>query len=314
MRRLIVLIVLLLVAAALAVVSALDADSANGFDLSGSLVPADEIHRGGPPRDGIPALDEPVFQDAAAAALRPDARVLGLVIDGIGKAYPIAIMNWHEVVNDRFGEQTVTVTFCPLCGTGVAFATGDGDDGLRFGVSGLLFNSDVLLYDRQTESLWSQLMMQAVSGPKRGERLRPLPLAHTSWAAWQRTHPDTLVLSRDTGHFRDYDRDPYAGYREARGLYFPVTARSSRFHPKERVLGVEIDGRFKAYPFSELARGGERSVNDRIGGSAIRVEYDRVAESASAFAADGTPLPAVTSFWFAWYAFHPDTEVYQRQL
>lgn len=284
----------------------------NGFDLDGSLVPANQIHAGGPPRDGIPAIDEPSFVDAGGAGfLADDDRVLGLLHRGQARAYPIAILNWHEVVNDRIGDDPIAVTYCPLCGTGVAFDVDGGGGSSEFGVSGLLYNSDVLLYDRATESLWSQLMMQAISGPRRGERLTPLPIDHTSWRAWRERHPDTLVLSTDTGFDRDYARDPYAGYTDSRSVYFPLSSRSRRYHPKEQVLGVERDGQFRAYPFAELSRADGGVVDDRFAGRPIRVRFDADARSAQAFDADGRVLPAVTSFWFAWFAFHPQTEVWE---
>lgn len=284
----------------------------NGFDLGNSLVPADQIHLGGPPRDGIPAIDDPRFVSASEAGfLADDDRVLGLLHEGEARAYPIAIMNWHEVVNDRLGSEPVAVTFCPLCGTGVAFAARSASRELTFGVSGLLYNSDVLLYDRQTESLWSQLMMQAITGDAKGERLTPLPLHHTSWKAWRDEHPDSLVMSTDTGYVRDYRRDPYAGYANDRSLLFPVSRQSRRYHPKERVLGLEIEGRYKAYPFAELAKTGRRQITDHFAGRRVSIRFDP--DSASARAVDdmGRALPGVTSFWFAWYTFHPDTEVFQ---
>lgn len=283
----------------------------NGFDLGDSLIPADEILSGGPTKDGIPAIDAPRFVEATQAGfLADDDRVLGLVREGTVRAYPIAIMNWHEVVNDRFGDTSVAITYCPLCGTGVAFTAPDSGSELTFGVSGLLYNSDVLLYDRQTDSLWSQLLMQAVTGPAKGRRLTPLPLEHTSWGAWRRAHPNTRVLSTETGYVRDYGRNPYAGYALDDRLYFPVGRESRRYHPKEQVLGVEIDGRFKAYPFVELARSGQTEIDDDIDGQRLRIRFDADNRSAVAFDADGRPLPAVTGFWFAWFAFHPDTAVF----
>ena len=286
----------------------------NGFDLTGSLVPAEQIHPGGPSRDGIPAIDRPQLIPAKRADfIEPEDRVLGLARAGDAKAYPIAIMNWHEIVNDRLGGERVAVTYCPLCGTGVAFAAKARGPELSFGVSGLLYNSDVLLYDRQTESLWSQIKRQAISGPMRGEKLEVVPLTQTTWRAWQEEHPDTLVLSDDTGHDRDYGRDPYAGYAAERGLYFPVAAKSRRYHPKERVLGLDIGGRFKAYPFAELSRMGAEEFNDSFAGRALRIHFDLANKTARAFEADGNQLPGIVGFWFAWYAFHPDTEVFSAK-
>ena len=287
------------------------ATTLNGFDLRGALVPVEAIQRGGPPKDGIPAIDRPRFVPADRSGLKPGDRVLGLAIEGIARAYPIRILNWHEVVNDRFGERDVLVSYCPLCGTGIAFDGRVGPQRTSFGVSGLLYNSDVLLYDRATDSLWSQILGQAVTGPLKGRRLMPLPMAHTSWADWRRRHPDTVVLSTDTGHARDYARDPYAGYEQVQRLMFDVQHRDERFGPKEWVLGVVIDGRAKAYPFSVLdsAVGADGEMRDRVAGRSLRIRFDREHRSAMAFDADGTPLPSVMAYWFAWVAFHPRTEV-----
>lgn len=285
----------------------------NGFDLAGALVPAGEILPGGPERDGIPAIDRPRFLPASAAGdLKPEDRVLGLRLNGQARAYPIAILNWHEIVNDRFGDMPVAVTYCPLCGTGMAFRAAASGKPLQLGVSGLLYNSDVLLYDRQSESLWSQIDRRAISGPHKGERLAAIPLEHTTWADWRRRQPYTLVLSRDTGETRDYDRDPYAGYEDERGLYFPVRFKAQGYHPKERVLGLEVDGRFKAYPFAELAKT-DGEVRDRLGATPFVVRFDAEHANATAEDAQGRPIPALVGYWFAWYAFHPDTLVYKAK-
>jgi hypothetical protein len=285
----------------------------NGFDLTGVLVPESKILSGGPPRDGIPAIDTPRFVAAAAASfLKENERVLGIRRHGISKAYPIAILNWHEIVNDEFAGEPVAVTYCPLCGTGIAYRARAGDETLTFGVSGLLYNSDMLLYDRKTRSLWSQIMRQAVSGPMKGTKLEAIPIDHTRWSDWRQRHPDTLVLSTETGYQRDYSRSPYLDYESSRKLWFPVPAQDDRYHPKEQVLGVEVDGSFKAYPFVELEKSAG-DVHDTLSGREIIVTYDRRNRAATAAFVDGDRLPAVTAFWFAWYAFHPDTGVYRAQ-
>lgn len=288
--------------------------SMNGFDLTNTLVPFEEIHAGGPPRDGIPAIDRPRFQDAEhAVELEPDDRVLGLVMHGSSRAYPIDILNWHEIVNDRFDQTPVIISYCPLCGTGMAFHARVDDETLSFGVSGLLYNSDLLLYDRETESLWSQIDRRAISGRYQGVRLRLLPMEHTTWEDWRSRHPATQVLTRGTGFARDYERSPYAGYEESNSLYFPVRFLTQGYHPKERVLGVEIDGRFKAYPFSELSKG-KGLVLDRFAQRQVRVRFDRQHQSARIEDEAGNPLPAVVAYWFAWYAFHPDTDIYRVKI
>ncbi len=284
----------------------------NGFDLGNSEIAPSKIYRGGPPRDGIPAIDQPRFLSVAEgeAQIQKDAWVLGVEVNGVSRAYPIAILNWHEIVNDRIGNQSFAVTYCPLCGSGVVFRVGEGDQQHHFGVSGLLYNSDVLLYDRESESLWSQLLGRAISGPRKGEKLQPLAVIHTRWEVWRRMYPETQLLSRETGFQRDYDRDPYAGYSDEAGLYFPVERLDRRYHPKERVIGVEVDGVFKGYPHSELSRANTPFV-DWINGVDIQVHYD--AGSGSGWITDlkGEHMVTVSAFWFAWAAFHPDTEVYR---
>ena len=230
-------------------------DPYNGFDLSSTTIPITQIHHGGPPRDGIPALENPDFIPANRADfLTADDRVLGLVRNGEARAYPLRILNYHEIVNHQISGESLLVTFCPLCGTGVAFSAVVDGSPSDFGVSGLLYNSDLLLYDRQTESLWSQITGKAIAGPMVGSRLQRLALTQTSWANWRARHPETLVLDVDTGHFRNYGRGPYFGYKQSEEVYFPLSHTDKRYHPKEQVIGLEIEGQFRAYPFVELSR------------------------------------------------------------
>ncbi len=287
------------------------ATSKNGFNLDGALIPADEIHFGGPPKDGIPSLDNPKFVPAQQARfLQPNDRVLALQRNGIAKAYPLRILNWHEIVNDQFGDESIVIVYCPLCGSGTASKAQIADQSLQFGVSGLLYNSDVLMFDRETQSLWSQIKARAVTGPLKGTLLPGVAVTHTSWADWLSRHPDTLVLSLETGFNRNYLANPYEGYEKESSIMFPVRFRSEGYHPKEQVLGLVLDGKAKAYPFVELAKtSGE--VNDELAGQPIQVRYNPTHQSAEVFDASGHALPGVALFWFAWYAFHPETAVYR---
>jgi len=292
---------------------AASAGPTNGFDLSNSTLPVEEILHGGPPRDGIPALSDPKLIVAAEADyLKPDDRIVGIVLKGEARAYPIAILNWHEIVNDEIGGHRFAVTYCPLCGTAVVFdATIDGRP-TDFGVSGLLYNSDVLLYDRETESLWSQILSQSIAGERVGKKLTPLPISHTSWRDWREKHPDTLVLSDDTGHFRDYQRDPYAGYEQSRYTYFAVNNEApDNYHPKEIVLGLGIDGVYKAYPFIELDKQGKTRFSDSVNGTRFDFEWDSNNRNITITDSDGKLVAGIQGFWFAWFAFHPDTEVFK---
>lgn len=290
------------------------AENKNGFDLSDTLIPQNEIFYGGPPRDGIPAINNPVYIRADQADdLSPEDKVLGIDIDGEARAYPIRILNWHEIVNDRIGNHSLAITFCPLCGTGIVFSRMTADDTIiRFGVSGLLYNSDMLLYDDITESLWSQILRKAISGPMKGQQLSTVPVRHTTWKDWKTRHPETLVLSTDTGFVRDYDRNPYAGYEDSRQTFFRVShIAPERYHPKEQVLGIEYQGQFRAYPFYELSKQGQQRFQDNIGDMAIWVHWDPQSEQAWITDHSGTEIPTITGFWFAWYTFHPETQLFR---
>ncbi len=287
------------------------ASTDNGFDLADPLVPAESIHAGGPPRDGIPALTDPDFVDRSAADyLAPTDRILGVHLNGQARAYPIRILNYHEIVNDRVGGRPIVVSYCPLCGSGMVFEAQVAGEARTFGVSGLLYNSDLLLYDRQSESLWSQVMAKAIAGPLKGKTLETPNVTHTTWRDWQARYPETRVLAQRTGYHRDYSSNPYPGYAESRALYFPVEARSARYHPKEEVLGVVVDGQAKAYPFSELSQRGGARVSDRLAGQSVTVHFDAENRSARIRGAQGERLHGVQLYWFAWKAFHPETEVY----
>jgi len=283
----------------------------NGFDLGEALIPADQIMSGEPPRDGIPAISQPQFVKAGEADfLRDGDRVLAVEVDGRAKAYPIRILNWHEIVNDEVGGVPVAVTYCPLCLTGVVYrSTVDGAN-LQFGVSGLLYNNNVLMYDRQTESLWSQLESRAISGPKKGTALETIPAAHTTWADWRSGHPDTLVMSTETGYRRDYSRDPYANYGDSERVMFPVSNSDDRLARKDWVGGVVIDGKAKAYPHKELAKT-DGEVEDSFAGRQLTIRYDPEARSLTVHGADGEEVTTIDSFWFSWAAFYPDTEVFR---
>jgi hypothetical protein len=282
------------------------------WDFSEHSIPLSEILSGGPGKDGIPAIDRPQFVPAAKADrtfLEDEDRIIALIVNGKKKAYPIKILNWHEIVNDSIGGSHVVVTFCPLCGTGMVFDANAAGRRLNFGVSGLLYQSDVLLYDSQTESLWSQIKQEAVTGKLTGTHLQLLPSTQTTWGAWKKQHPNTFVLSTKTGYSRNYERDPYEDYYDSRDVMFSVGKLNPRYHPKEQVIGVELDGLTKAYPFSELARV-KSPFKDKVGKKTVWVAYDAKSRTATVKDASGKELPSVVGFWFAWHAFHKNTQVY----
>lgn len=284
----------------------------SGFDYSKHSIPLDEIYDGGPGKDGIPAITQPRFVSASTAdkgLLKSHDRIIGFTHRGESRAYPIKILNWHEIVNDRVGGRSIAVTFCPLCGTGMVFDAMIKNRKITFGVSGLLYQSDMLMYDHQTESLWSQIRTEAVTGPLTGTRLKLLSSTQTTWKQWKKKYPKTKVLSDQTGYRRNYDRDPYAGYDKSPRLIFGVDNVSAKFHPKEKIIGIELGDTVKAYPFSELAKS-KGPVRDTIKKRKIIIHYDKSSETASIHDEKGEELPSVVGFWFAWYTFHPETTVY----
>ena len=296
---------------AITITSSVVAKELNGFNLSGSLIPVDEIFQGGPPRDGIPALNAPQFIPAHMNKnLQIDDYVMGIEIMGTSHAYPIRIMNWHEVVNDKINNKNIVVTYCPLCGSGMVFDASIYGKSLTFGVSGLLYNSDVLLYDKETQSLWSQLESRAVTGFYKGQKLESLPLQHTTWADWKNQFPQSKVLSFNTGFSRNYTRDPYAGYAETDQLFFPVKFRAHGIHPKQKVIGLVVDNKARAWPFNELQRN-KGNLVDKLANKMITIEYNAESNTARINDKNGRLLPATTLFWFAWAAFHPDTTIYK---
>ena len=185
---------------------------------------------------------------------------------------------------------------------------------LTFGVSGKLYRSGLLMFDRQTDSLWSQLLQQAITGPLTGKKLTMLPAEHTTWDAWRSRHPETLVLSPETGFKRDYGLDPYQRYREEGVPIFSrrgttTSRKPEKLKPMERVLGVQLNGVKKAYPFSALKKL-PPEVEDRMGPTPIRIHFDRKNESAFVTDWAGRVVPSVMLFWFAWVDFYPDTLVF----
>jgi hypothetical protein len=282
------------------------------FRMENLAIPHYDIVSGGPGKDGIPAIDNPRFESVRHNQwLQDDDIVIGLVHEGVAKAYPLRILNYHEVVNDEFAGDAIAITYSPLCGSAMAFRTDKGDyDPWQLAVSGLLYNNNPLFFDRQTESLWSQLTGEAVSGPVAGARLEQLPILRTTWADWQARQPETLVLSRETGFYRNYEVDAYEYYVSTDRLMFPVNHIDKRLPVKTLVLGIEIDGAYKAYPYAILPKSGSHVTEDQFNGQSIRIAYDPQAGTAYATNEDGQFLPTVTAYWFAWAAFHPDTEVH----
>ncbi len=233
-----------------------------------STIRVEEIQWGGVTVDGIPALDNATMIPAAEADyLKPEEPVFGISINGDNRAYPLRILDWHEMANDVVGGVPISLAYCTLCGAGIAF-DGRASDGetYTFGSSGFLYRSNKLMYDRQTRTLWNQLTGEPVLGTLvgTGVTLDLQPVVVTSWADWLAQHPDTRVLDLDTGFSRPYEPGAaYGGYFASSGTMFPVWQRSDLLETKARIYALRVEGIPKAYPVETLAA--EQVVNDTIG-------------------------------------------------
>lgn len=269
-------------------------------DFSRHSVPYGEILSGGPPKDGIPAIDNPQFINVgeADAWLKPQEPVILLQLGDDVRAYPIQILMWHEIINDTVGSVPVIVTFCPLCNTAIAFdRTMDGRV-LDFGTTGRLRFSNLVMYDRQTESWWQQAAGEAIAGEFTGRQLKFLPASIISWADFKGAYPEGKVLSRETGYTRNYGRNPYTGYDDVNRSPFlyqgPQTPGTLR--PMARVLTIDLNGEAVAYPYDVLQE--VHVVNDSVGGTSLVVLWAPGTASAldAGNVASGRDVGAINAF------------------
>lgn len=311
------------------------------------VIPLDKIKGGGPPKDGIPSIDNPIFADVQSSQFMSDSdTVIGLDINGEVKAYPLSILVWHEIVNDRVGDVPVSITYCPLCYTNQVFERTINGEEVEFGTSGKLYNSNLVMYDRLTESYWSQALGMAIKGELSGYQLNLIPFDVITWGDWKTLHPDTLVLTTETGYIRSYTTDPYGSYYTEPRIMFPVENRDDRLPLKEIILGFNQNGIYKAYKqndieskiiindsigetpvmlvslFSENARAFERTTGDQIldfaytDGKIFDTQtnsewnYDGLSISGKYEGNQLERMPIEPGFWFEWVAFHPNTELF----
>ena len=311
------------------------------------LIPLDKIKGGGPPKDGIPSIDNPVFASVDNSYFLSDSdTVIGLDINGQSRAYPLFILVWHEIVNDEVGGVPVSVTYCPLCYTNQVFERVIDGQTVEFGTSGKLYNSNLLMYDRLTDSYWSQALGMAVKGELTGHQLNLIPFDVITWGDWKTIHPDTLVLTTDTGHIRSYATDPYGNYYTEPRIMFPVEHKDDRLHPKEIILGFNQNETYKAFKqadvesnivindsvddtplllislFSQNSRAFDRTLDDKVleftfaENKIIDVQtnsewnYDGLSTSGHYEGKQLQRMPIEPGFWFEWVAFHPETLVY----
>lgn len=285
-----------------------------GFDLSNSSIPLEEIEQNGPPRDQIPVLTDPeVVPVREADFLANEDQVLGIALAGEARAYPIRILNWHEIINDSIGNEHFSLFFCPLCGTGLAFQVSQPDDSRTlFGFSGLRYGEETLLYDQETESLWSQLLLSSIAGKRKGEELSPLPVIQTTWERWKKQYPGSEVLSLETGYQRDYSRNPFRKGRA--GLKAPShpMKKYGQYEAKDWVMGIVLNETARAYPFPELQKRKTKkgSLIETVGNTRVKITYDLKAREMKAELAGVKEQNTLQTYWYLWNSFYPDSSVY----
>jgi Protein of unknown function (DUF3179) len=276
------------------------ADSEFKTDFSKHSVPYSEIRSGGPPKDGIPALKDPQFVSVSEADtwLKPAEPVILAQVGDDAKAYPIQILIWHEITNDTVGGEPLVVTFCPLCNTAIAFRRTVNGQVLDFGTTGRLRYSNLIMYDRQTESWWQQATGEAIAGELTGMQLEFYPATIISWQDFKTARQDGRVLSRETGYPRNYGNNPYVGYDDVNTPPFlyrgPTTP--SQLPPVARVLTIDLNGEAVAYPYETLQEVGV--ANDTVGGDAVVVFWQAgtVSPLDKATTASGRDVGAAAAF------------------
>lgn len=269
----------------------------------------------------VPLIDNPKFVSARQAKfLKPDDLVIGIFFEdsydtrgNFAKAYPVKILNWHEMVAPEITKVgTLLVTYSSLSMTPRVFLVNMMVPEDIFRVSGMILNSSPVLYNSQTKSFWSQFDGIALTGPQIGKQLGVYPSQLIRWSDWVQQHPKTTVLSQQTGFDFDYEQTPYGDYEKTTDIYFPLENTDSRLKPKELVFGIEVDGRFKAYPESELKKvlpkGG--IIYDEFSGMKFQLKYEKNVLKILDTAKD-LEFPNAVSYYFVWSAFHPDTEIYR---
>lgn len=286
---------------------------------------------GGPPPDGIPSIDKPVFVKPDEANLQADDMIIGFSHGGEARAYPQKIMVHHEIANDRVGDLNVAITYCPLTATAQAFRRGNA----TLGVSGQLLNSNLVMYDRDSKSYFSQIAATGLTRQHRGKTLQEMNLIWTTWKRWRSVHPNTLVLSERTGSLRNYGRDPYGKYNPIGGYYaqpgtiFPVMHPSNRHREKEMVVGARTADRSAYFVMADLKKQRVQATSNFLavydadfdtgyiyvtGGKAVQVvpgaagKFDFEGASYAPGALPLEPAIPVEGFFFAWNAFYPRSE------
>ena len=265
-------------------------------------------------KDSIPALTNPAYESGASSLswLKKDDLVIGVNINGDVRAYPIKIMSWHEAVNEQIGGENVLISYSPLCRSATVFSRDMDGKTFTFGNTGALYESCTVMYDNESNSYWWQVNGQSIRGPQIDKTLTIKPSLVTNWGKWYEANPGTQVLSVNTGSSRDYLTDPYTDYYKLENSAFPVSVQDSRLAAKDTIVGIQINGKYKAYRAADIKG---TKIEDNFEGQDIVVIGDASGEAAQVFFLKGNQsqiAPQTTAFWFAWSTAHPETELYTK--
>ncbi len=273
-------------------------------DTSVASIELAKVLSGGPGKDGIPAIDNPRFVSVEEARefLTDDISGILLSRGETEKFYPYTILVWHEVVNDTIEGEAVVVTFCPLCASAIVFDAVVSGKKETFGVSGKLYESNLLMYDRDTESLWSQIRGEAVVGKKTGKKLTRVPFQIASFGDVRGRFPQAEILSTNTGFSRDYTFYPYGDYNENENIYFPISINDTRLPLKEPMFIVDVLGSSIAFKLLDL----EGGVTARVGAGTEEITAESKNGDIIARRADGTVIPGYYALWFSWAIHHQE--------
>jgi len=263
--------------------------------------------QGCPRKDCIPSIDNPEYESIASANewLGDQDVIFALDYKGVQRGYAQKILNRHEIVNDVVASDPLAITFCPLCGSALAFDRTVNSEVTEFGVSGKLHNNDLIMYDRNTDSLWQQITGEAIVGELFGVRLKQVPLSGMRWTDFKEEFPNAEVLAR-AGAGRQYDAYPYGDYEQDPSPLFPMEYDQT-IHPKTVVYGLEHEGEFKAYPQDKIKE--EATIEDNLGGVAFKISYNG-GDIEAINLETGEEAVLTRLFWFAWKAFRPGTDLY----
>jgi len=270
-------------------------------DFSKTSVDLGKILSGGPRKDGIPALTDPKFVALSESKVKDNVQVMYVQNNGEEKLYQYSILVWHEIINDSVGGKPLAITFCPLCGSAIVYDRKVGDETLDFGVSGLLIDSNMVMYSREDqESLWQQSLGEAIVGQRLGTKLTVFPVKVTTFGEAKAKYPNSTIVSTNTGASRDYQSTPYSGYGDSEQTYFPVAVTDKRFPAKEIFYIIPLEG--NSIAVRQTKPDGIYDVPD----TDIKVTLDK----GEIIAKWGTEeLPGYYEMWFSWANNHQDNGI-----